>query len=136
MVRKAMVLKACLSMSLTRTLFIVYYRVYTEYCVIPCKTPTDPCNLYLTCILARSIPPSHTVTSLKHHLSQIECITNHRCSRFFSGISSQSGMDDSSCLSLLKNLGLWSMPQELLVLVNKWSWGEMRFRISLESSEA
>ncbi|KAJ7464850.1 hypothetical protein B0H11DRAFT_2050142 [Mycena galericulata] len=50
----------------------VYYRVYALYGAIPAKTAFDPSNPFIGRIAARSVPPPHTVLSLKRCLVHAE----------------------------------------------------------------
>jgi hypothetical protein len=128
---------------LLEPLFLVYYRVYTEDFAIPSKVPVNPDDPYLARIMAKSVAPPHTVSSLKRHLSKVEGITNHQDSSLFSAPSGQSAMDNLYRLSLLSDEGPWSMPQEPLALVAKLSESERNafaavhaaVDISAESSE-
>ncbi|KAJ7491366.1 hypothetical protein B0H11DRAFT_2008826 [Mycena galericulata] len=59
----------------------VYYRVYSLNGAIPSKTALNPGNPFMGRITARSIPPPHTVTSLKRCLVKAENFTDPDGSR-------------------------------------------------------
>jgi len=102
----------------------LYYRVYTEDGAIPSNAPLDAGDPYLARILAKSVAPPHTVSSLKRCLSKVESIVNHRKTSLFLSTSSQTPMDDGHRLSLLNGSGPGSTPQEPMALVVKSSESE------------
>ena len=125
------------------TIFLVYYRVYTEDFAIPSKVPVNPEDPYLARIVAKSVAPPHTVSSLKRHLCKVEGITNHQDSSLFSTPLSQLAMDNSYRPSVLNDSGSWSTPQEPFALVaplsesdrNTFAAVHAAVDISAESSE-
>ncbi|KAJ7916023.1 hypothetical protein B0H13DRAFT_1998694 [Mycena leptocephala] len=54
----------------------IYYRVYTRDGAIPSKTAVDPRSPFMGRVIARSVPPPHTVASLKRRLVSAENISD------------------------------------------------------------
>ena len=118
----------------TNAFFVVYYRVYTEDGAIPSKTPLNAGDPYLARILAKSVAPPHTVSSLKRCLSKVESIVNHRQTSLYLSTSSQTPMDDGHRLSLLNGSGPGSIPQEPMALVVKSSESERNTLAAVRTS--
>jgi hypothetical protein len=99
--------------------FVVYYRIYAEDGAIPSKTSSSPDDPFLGRIKARSVPPPHTVNSLKRSIAKFENISDRTRSRLFLTPYSQSHMDDAGKVTILDHSGPGSLPQEPLALVAK-----------------
>jgi hypothetical protein len=95
----------------------VYYRVYTQDGALRSKASTqdDPC---LGRIKVTSVPPPHTVDTLKNCLASSEDIADiASLSLFRLTQSSQSPMDDTCKITIRTRTGPGSSPQEPMVLV-------------------
>ncbi|KAJ6528731.1 hypothetical protein DFH09DRAFT_1185610 [Mycena vulgaris] len=65
----------------TSSVRYIYYRVYTPDGAIPSKSASDPANPFVGRIAARSVPPPHTVMSLKRCCAHAENLTDPAGSR-------------------------------------------------------
>jgi hypothetical protein len=112
---------------------IVHYRVYSEGGAIPSKTSATPDHdPFLGRIKARSVPPPHTVHTLKRSLAKFENINDRTgCSLFLTPYS-QSPMDDTTKVTIRNHTGPGFLPQEPLALVVKLTDSE---RSALEFGE-
>ena len=80
----------------------VYYRVYDADGETVSKTSygeSDPC---LGRVNTLSVPPPHTVASLKNFIIMSECISGHNV-QLFEDEGSEFAMNDSDTLSLLSD---------------------------------
>ena len=111
---------------------MVYYRTYVEDGAIPSKTPVDSSDPFLGRIKARSVPPPHTVKSLKLRIAKMEDINlNDPTSiSIFLTPEMRSPMADADKFTILNRTGPGSTPQEPLALVAKISDSE---RSAMES---
>jgi hypothetical protein len=110
---------------------LVYYRIYAEDGGIPSKTPV-PGDPFLGHIKARSVPPPHTVKTVKRSIAKVEDIIDPTSTSLFLTPYSQSSMADADKVTILNRTGPGSTPQEPLALVAKMSDSE---RSALESGE-
>ena len=109
---------------------LVYYRIYAEDGAILSKTPVDPSDPFLGRIKAKSVPPPHTVKTVKRRIAKMEDIKDPTSTSLFLTTSSQKTMSDADKVAILKRSGPGSTPQEPLALVAKLSESE---RSTLES---
>ena len=82
--------------------FSVYYRVYDDDGEIVSKTSFNECDPALGRINTLSVPPPHTVSSLKNFLIKSEDLSGHDV-QLFEDERSQSAMNDSDALTLLSD---------------------------------
>ena len=113
-------------------MLLVYYRIYAEDGAIPSKTPATSGDPFVGLIKARSVPPPHTVNSVKLRIAKMEDISLNdptSISLFLSPIM-QSPMADANKINILNRNDFGSTPQAPLALVAKMSDSE---RSALES---
>ena len=84
------------------TTFSVYYRVYDDDGDIVSKTSFDENNPSLGRVNTLSLPPPHTVSSLKNCIIKSEDLSGHNVQLFEDG-ASNSAMNDSDELTLLSD---------------------------------
>ena len=108
---------------------LVYYRIYSEDGAIPSKTPASSGDPFLGRIKARSVPPPHTVKTIKLRIARVEDINLYdptRISLFLTPYS-QSPMADANKVTILnRTAGLGYTSQKPLALVAKMSDSERR----------
>ena len=80
----------------------VYYRVYDDDGDIVSKTSFDEDNASLGRVNTLSVPPPHTVSSLKNRVITSEDLSGHNV-QLFEDESSDSAMNDSDVLTLLSD---------------------------------
>ena len=106
---------------LSTPLFGVYYRVYAEDGAIRSTKPATADDPFLGCVKAKSIPPPHTVASIKRCIAGFEEIGDNTLTSLFGTLSSKSPMDSADKAAILNRNGLGYMPKEPIVLVAKLS---------------
>ena len=82
--------------------FSVYYRVYDDDGDIVSKTSFDENNPSLGRVNTLSLPPPHTVSSLKNRVITSEDLSGHNV-QLFADESSDSAINDSDALTLLSD---------------------------------
>ena len=82
--------------------FSVYYLVYDDDGEIVSKTSFDKNNPSLGRVNTLSVPPPHTVSSLKNCIIISEDLSGHNVQLFEDG-ASDSAMNDSDALTLLSD---------------------------------
>ena len=82
--------------------FSVYYLVYDDDGEIVSKTSFDENNPSLGRVNILSVPPPHTVSSLKNRIIIFEDLSGHNVQLFEDG-ASDSAMNDSDALTLLSD---------------------------------
>ena len=90
--------------------------MYVEDGAIPSKTPAAPGNPFLGRIKAISVPPPHTVKTVRFSIARVEDIKDPANTNLFLTPHSQSPMSDTVKVILNRN-GLGSTPQEPLAFV-------------------
>ena len=83
--------------------FSVYYRVYDDDGEIVSKTSFDENNPSLGRVDTLSVPPPHTVSSLKNCIIKSEDVSGHNV-QLFEDEGSVSAMNDSDALTLLSDI--------------------------------
>ena len=78
----------------------MYYRVYDDDSGAVPKTSFDENDPFLGRVSTLSVPPPHTVSSLKNFIITSEGISGHNV-QLFEDEGSESAMDDSDALTLL-----------------------------------
>ena len=81
----------------------MYYRVYDDYGGAVSKTSFDENDPCLGHVSTLSVPPPHTVSSLKDFIVMSEGILGHNV-QLFEDEGSESAMNDSDALTLLSDL--------------------------------
>ena len=82
--------------------FSVYYLVYDDDGEIVSKTSFDESNPSLGRVNSLSVPPPHTVSSLKNRIIISEDLSDHNVQLFEDG-ASESPINDSDALTLLSD---------------------------------
>ena len=82
--------------------FSVYYCIYDDDGEIVSKTPFDDNNPSLGCVNTLSVPPPHTVSSVKNHIIISEGLSGDNV-QLFKDEGSDSAMNDSDALTLLSD---------------------------------
>jgi len=82
--------------------FSVYYCVYDDDGEIVSKTSFDENNPSLGRVNTLSVPPPHTVSSLKNRIIKSEDLSGHNV-QLFDDEGSESAMNDSYALTLLSD---------------------------------
>ena len=113
-------------------ILLVYYRIYTEDGAIPSKTSAAPGDPFIGRIKAKSVPPPHTVKTIKLRIAKVEDIKDPTSSNLFLTPYSQSPMGGADKVAILNCTCPGSTPQEPFALVAKMSDSE---RSALESGE-
>ena len=80
----------------------MYYRVYDDDSGAVPKTSFDENDLSLGRVSTLSVPPPHTVSSLKNLIVMSEGISGHNV-QLFGDEGSESAMNDSDALTLLSD---------------------------------
>ena len=80
----------------------MYYRVYDDDNGAVSKTSFDENDPCLGCVGTLSVPPPHTVSSLKNLIIMSEGISGHNV-QLFEDEGSESAMNDSDALTLLSD---------------------------------
>ena len=80
----------------------MYYRVYDDHGGAVSKTSFDENDPCLGRVSTLSVPPPHTVSSLKNFIVMHEGISGHNV-QLFEDEGSESAMDDSDALTLLSD---------------------------------
>ena len=80
----------------------VYYRVYDDDGEIVSKTPFDENNPSLRRVNTLSVPPPHTLSSLKNRIIISEDLSGHNV-QLFEEECSESAMNDSDTLTFLSD---------------------------------
>ena len=83
--------------------FSVYYHVYDDVAEIVSKTSFDESNPSLGRVNTLSVPPPHTVSSLKNCIIESEDVLGHNV-QLFEDEGSVSPMNDSDALTLLSDM--------------------------------
>jgi hypothetical protein len=96
---------------------LVYYRIYTEGGALLSKSPAETGDPSLGRILGRSIPPPHTVASLKQRLCVAEGVDDSSRAKLFLSCTARSAVDDTDHVSLLTGTGPGLLPHEPMALV-------------------
>ena len=107
--------------------------MYAEDGAIPSKTSVAPGDPFLGRIKATSVPPPHTITTLRYSIGNLEDITDITETSLFLTPYSQSPMSDTDKVAILNRNGLGSTPQKPLAFVARISDSE---RSVLESKVA
>lgn len=105
--------------SLESSLFVVYYRIYTEEGNLGLTNAFSASDPYLGRIGATLVPPPHVASSVKRCLAKLENIDIHTDTSLFLTPSSEHSMEDSAQVAVLKPGGPGSNSQEPLVLFAK-----------------
>ena len=82
--------------------FSVYYHVYDDVAEIVSKTSFDESNPTLGRVDTLSVPPPHTVSSLKNCIIKSEDVSGHNV-QLFEDEGSESATSDSDALTLLSD---------------------------------
>ena len=80
--------------------FSAYYRVYNDDGEIASKTSFDENNPSLGRVNTLSVPPPHTMSSLKNHIIKSEGVSG-QAAQLFKEEGTESAMNDSDALTLL-----------------------------------
>jgi hypothetical protein len=94
--------------------------VYAEDGFLHSKTTFIADDPFLGRVKATSVPPPHTVVSVKRSLAKVEEISDDTSTSLFLTLYSQSPMDDTSKVTILDRTGAGFMPEEPLALVAKF----------------
>ena len=82
--------------------FSVYYRIYDDDGEIVSKTSFGENNTSLGRVNTLSVPPPHTMSSLKNRIMMSEGLSGHNV-QLFEDEGSDSAMNDSDALTLLSD---------------------------------
>ena len=82
--------------------FSVYYRIYDDDGEIVSKTSFGENNPSLGRVSTLSVPPPHTMSSLKNRIMMSEGLSGHNV-QLFEDEGSDSAMNDSDALTLLSD---------------------------------
>ncbi|KAJ7464078.1 hypothetical protein FB451DRAFT_1094605 [Mycena latifolia] len=78
----------------------IYYRVYTPDGAIPVKSAFDPANPFVGRIAARSVPPPHTVSSLKRCFANAERLADQYAALYLN-LADPTSMDNHTKVGIL-----------------------------------
>jgi hypothetical protein len=81
------------------------------------KNPADPNDPFLGRVLAIRIPPSHSVSRLKRHLSKQESIPEDKNIEFYDNLACHAPLKDIDHVDIIDPVGAGSTPGDPVALV-------------------
>jgi len=99
--------------------FPVYYCIYNDDSETVSKTSFGENNPSLGHVNTLSVPPPHTVSSLKNHIIKSEDVSGHNA-QLFEDEASNSAMNDSDVLTLLSDTFPGFIEDQPIAITYQW----------------